>query len=559
MSSGPFGLTGSESSLFNRPRSGRSIKYSQNSIHKDRNRSNNQDGFSDEESNDLKINRAEEPFHRIKRQKSDNHLKPTFNSFVSGIDSSSSDLEDLTKPNQPRSFFDNHSIPISFTSSTPSFPKSRRSANRAPAFPKSKSLSLPKSKSQTFSDSKPIEIPSSASSEEKIKPKSLHLKRDFSSLQKSKNQNKADSSLDITKPLKSKPTSVIGTPIKDPENSTSQVTPSRQEFHQEDLGIHVEHLMKPSDLKLSSYELLSIPSVPTIPKITPLFKREIRRQKEMNKEVNKEIRSAKLKKMDFTKEEWKPLAKAQRVKSDINKIFNRKKEDEEDDFLSKIKNSKFISADMLKNLTTRKNDDIDLDKELFSDLDDGHNNVSFNETRNFEKNLRLTKEKYKDKQYPGSLKEDELTEKVTNQFKYISDLLKNDKALLSSKFYSKASQMAKDSRNTLLSQSEFVRLPIAKTFSVGFYGLKRQALMAHLIQTHLEKELKDLALHNEVIRFWSVSSFVTYVLSCETAVRIAAKDLNLSTDEAYDLLLKTADYGKYITDEETIYESNEEA
>jgi hypothetical protein len=262
-------------------------------------------------------------------------------------------------------------------------------------------------------------------------------------------------------------------------------------------------------------------------------------------------------KKDYSTKEWNALQKGKTVACKASKLLKADTKEEDDSFLSKLKMTKILRPGLLKDIAMQssKLDDIDLDANVEAGLDKGVA-ISFNESHNFQRKQRATRAKYKNTTYPGSLKKDELTIKVTSNFAHIEKILSSSSALSNSKYYAKASEICQRSNHSTLSRSEFLKLPIAQTFSVGFYGIKRQSQMAHLIKTHFEPQLNEMVSINKTVRFWSVDSFVTYVLTCEVAVQMAAKELRIPEFEAYDLIQSTADYGRYITDEDSLYDND---
>ncbi|ODQ59362.1 hypothetical protein WICANDRAFT_69714 [Wickerhamomyces anomalus NRRL Y-366-8] len=186
--------------------------------------------------------------------------------------------------------------------------------------------------------------------------------------------------------------------------------------------------------------------------------------------------------------------------------------------------------------------EIDLDEEIDSGL--RNNFEEFDEEKNFRKQRKIVEKKYDGKIYPGALNKQELEAKAQKHLKCVPKILSGQ---IESPYYGHASDIAKNSASTVLSSSEFLRLPIGE-FTIGFYGAKRQAVIASLIKNTFEDELNKALLTNRTMKFWSKDSFVLYVLACDVAVRMAASDLDISTGEAFDVLFDTVDYGKYITD-----------
>lgn len=185
---------------------------------------------------------------------------------------------------------------------------------------------------------------------------------------------------------------------------------------------------------------------------------------------------------------------------------------------------------------------IDLDEEIDSGFRNGFE--EFDEEKNFKKQRKIVEKKYRGKSYPGALDKRELEAKAKKHLRCIPKIL-NGK--ITSPYYGHASDIAKRSSTTVLSSAEFLRLPISE-FTIGFYGVKRQAIIASLIKNEFDDELNQALLTNKTLKFWSVDSFVLYVLACDVAVRMAACELDISTGEAFDVLFDTVDYGKYITD-----------
>jgi hypothetical protein len=186
--------------------------------------------------------------------------------------------------------------------------------------------------------------------------------------------------------------------------------------------------------------------------------------------------------------------------------------------------------------------DVDLDASLSIGLKNDFE--EFDEEVNMQKQIRVVGKKYKDKTYPGSLSHDELVARSQNHLGCVPLILKGE---LVSMYYAEAAEIRKRSSSLTASNTEFNRIEFSR-FTIGFYGLKRQAVLAQLIAEKYKDEIQETLRKNKTMEWWSKSSFVLYVLAPEVATRIAAEELSIDLDDAADLFLETIDYGKYITD-----------
>lgn len=120
---------------------------------------------------------------------------------------------------------------------------------------------------------------------------------------------------------------------------------------------------------------------------------------------------------------------------------------------------------------------------------------------------------------------------------------------VTSPYYGSAARITKQSTAVVLTAREFRALDMAE-FTIGFLGMKRQAFIAQRVQARYQNELQAAHRSNRTVQFWTLDSFVLYVLAPEMAMHIVAADLGLSRGEAYDLLYDTNDYGRFVTDEQ---------
>jgi hypothetical protein len=192
--------------------------------------------------------------------------------------------------------------------------------------------------------------------------------------------------------------------------------------------------------------------------------------------------------------------------------------------------------------STESEHDVDLDASLSIGLKNDFE--EFDEEVNLQKQTRLVGKKYKDKTYPGSLSHDELVARSQNHLACVPLILKGE---LVSMYYAEAAEIRKRSSSLTASNAEFNRIEFSR-FTIGFYGLKRQAVLAQLIAEKYKDEIQETLRKNKTMEWWSKSSFVLYVLAPEVATRMAAEELSIDLDDAADLFLETIDYGKYITD-----------
>ncbi|CCH42164.1 hypothetical protein BN7_1708 [Wickerhamomyces ciferrii] len=241
--------------------------------------------------------------------------------------------------------------------------------------------------------------------------------------------------------------------------------------------------------------------------------------------------------VEFTEEESKLTGE-----SKISKLLANTKA-KNDDFLETLQKSKITKRDTPE-LEDKNKSYINIDIDESFDTGLVNNFEEFNEAKNFKKQRKIIESKYENKSFPIVWDEDDFIAKATPHLSCVPKILSGK---LDSPYYAEASDIAKESPSTHLSSSEFLRLPISH-FTIGFYGVKRQAIIASIIKQHYQKDLEKAQLINKTMKFWSLDSFVLYVLSCEVAVRMAAKDLKISAGEALDILEETVDYGKYITD-----------
>ncbi|KAH3680134.1 hypothetical protein WICMUC_000535 [Wickerhamomyces mucosus] len=236
--------------------------------------------------------------------------------------------------------------------------------------------------------------------------------------------------------------------------------------------------------------------------------------------------------------------------SSFRRMENKIKKALDNDTMQQIQNTKYFTESLPSGY---EDDDTDNNNEdIYNEtIDIGFkNNYSeVDEQKNFNKQKKVVDLKYGSKQYPGKLTEYELERKVTKYLESVPDFLKT---LKDSQYYQNAAKVAESSSSVTISRGEFVSLP-KDEIMIGFYGTKRQSIMASIIKQKFEKQLEKMALKNKVIQFWSIDSFVLYVICCEVAAGIASDELNISKREAYKVLKETNDYGKYITDEYPLF------
>lgn len=260
---------------------------------------------------------------------------------------------------------------------------------------------------------------------------------------------------------------------------------------------------------------------------TVVVKSKARREEEKQMEIKKAL----------TEDETKIEESGNKFSKLVHGLTSGAKENES--FASKLMKSKVKKQEDIGERSLLK---VDLDEEIDSGLK--HNFEELDEGRNFKKQRKIVEKKYNGKTYPGGISRDEIEEKVKNHLSCIPKIL-NGK--IASPYYGHASDIAKNSSSAELTSTEFLSIPIAE-FTIGFYGAKRQAIIASIIKRECLDKLNETLEKNKTMKFWSLESFTFYVLACDVAVRMAADDLHISTGEAFDVLFDTVDYGKYITD-----------
>lgn len=251
--------------------------------------------------------------------------------------------------------------------------------------------------------------------------------------------------------------------------------------------------------------------------------------------TEKESFSKNFKTPQYTPEEVKIFEKSNKLSG-----LAERPENFDDSFLEDLKKRKVTKEEELPE--KRSLIEVDYDEEIDAGFDNSFEVMD--EQKNFNKQRSIVEKKYKGKNYPGAFSKTELEQKIKKHMKCVPRILSGE---IASPYYGHASDIAKSSSSTVLSSTEFLRLPINE-FTIGFYGIKRQSAIATYLRKEFGQELENSLLTNKTMQFWSLDSFVFYVLSCDVAMRMAASDLKISTGEAFDLLFDTVDYGKYITD-----------
>lgn len=94
-------------------------------------------------------------------------------------------------------------------------------------------------------------------------------------------------------------------------------------------------------------------------------------------------------------------------------------------------------------------------------------------------------------------------------------------------------------------------------FVGGYYGIKRQFYISNIILNKYNKEITKAAKRNSTIAYWGTDDFTKYVLANEIIIRMAMEDLNISLDEARDIIKKTSEYGSVITDSQELHDAIE--
>ncbi|GMF00728.1 unnamed protein product [Ambrosiozyma monospora] len=94
---------------------------------------------------------------------------------------------------------------------------------------------------------------------------------------------------------------------------------------------------------------------------------------------------------------------------------------------------------------------------------------------------------------------------------------------------------------------------ISKNKYHGYYGQKRQSLIAQYLEETLEGSLRESARRDKIIQFWGKRYFTLYVLSPEVIARMIIEDMTFDDAEdklerAYDYMVSTNDYGFYLMD-----------
>lgn len=173
----------------------------------------------------------------------------------------------------------------------------------------------------------------------------------------------------------------------------------------------------------------------------------------------------------------------------------------------------------------------------------------FDEERNLKKQRRIIDEKYKGKTYNGSLSYKELEREFEKHRSCVLQIIKGE---IVSAYYAQAAEIVKKSSSTTASQEDFNNIRLSE-FTIGYFGIKRQATIAQFISREFKQELQRSTLTNATVSWWSKDSFVLYILAAEVAARIAAEQLNIDVLDVYDLFAETVDYGKYVTDFESIH------
>lgn len=188
---------------------------------------------------------------------------------------------------------------------------------------------------------------------------------------------------------------------------------------------------------------------------------------------------------------------------------------------------------------------VDLDRQVSIGLSNQFEEVD--EYQNSVKQRSIVTKKYEGARFVGRIPSREtLAAQVDSCLGIIPRILRGE---VTSPYYGSAARITKQSTSVVLTAREFRALDMAE-FTTGFLGMKRQSFIAQQVQARYQDELQAAHSSNRTVQFWTLDSFVLYVLAPELAMHIVASDLGISKGEAYDLLYDTNDYGRFITDEQ---------
>ncbi|GMG32237.1 unnamed protein product [Ambrosiozyma monospora] len=165
--------------------------------------------------------------------------------------------------------------------------------------------------------------------------------------------------------------------------------------------------------------------------------------------------------------------------------------------------------------------------------------------------VEAVRQKYK-KEFPelnpDILDKDQILERVEKYIPFVKKILKRSEQ---SFFYDLAKQIADSSHRSVITDMEIIGMPKNKYH--GYFGQKRQSLIAQYLEQTLENFLRESSRHDKTIQFWGKRYFTMYVLSPEVISRMIIEDMMFDDTEdklkkAYEFMVLTNDYGFYLMD-----------
>ncbi|SCU99323.1 LAME_0G02718g1_1 [Lachancea meyersii CBS 8951] len=147
---------------------------------------------------------------------------------------------------------------------------------------------------------------------------------------------------------------------------------------------------------------------------------------------------------------------------------------------------------------------------------------------------------------PPVLFADELREKVRNHLPLLDSILKGKRV---SRFLIKAQKVSESSSRAVLTVDELRRLDLNE-FTAGYYGMRRQMLVAADIIKKYEKAMKKM--RSGTLRWWGIRDFAQYVLAPELLCALCCEEMNLNITEAWNLMENTTEFGRIVADRDPL-------
>ncbi|ODV95186.1 hypothetical protein PACTADRAFT_33763 [Pachysolen tannophilus NRRL Y-2460] len=160
--------------------------------------------------------------------------------------------------------------------------------------------------------------------------------------------------------------------------------------------------------------------------------------------------------------------------------------------------------------------------------------------------IKQTELKYKGKNFhPLPYTKKQLLNKIKPYYDLIPKILSGDEK---SYFYGLAKKVQSKSDNETMSQDEFLALPM-RQFSTGYIGKVRSSMISSKLKLKYHDLFQLKFKKNQVIQFWNLDNFVSFVLVPELLSRFIKDEFKFQDlDDSYDLMEWTSDYGTYIMD-----------